>query len=175
MSDATTTPEVAPAPGPGVGFGILIVVVVGLVLWTILMSQWVTPLSLFGGYLMLWYWANVEQLSVRRLPAALAGAMVGIGLAWVLVYGPTHFGTSGLVVGLLLLLFALYLDILKAVPLLVNASTMLYVTVAAAPLVQLKVDWIELILATLGGGLFFAGFVEAVKWIAQKAFGAPAA
>ena len=45
---------------------------------------------------------------------------------------------------------------------------MLYVTVAAAPLVQLKVNWIELCLATVGGGIFFALFVEAVKWLAGK-------
>ncbi len=174
MSDMTQPVEAAPPPGPLVGFGILIVVVVGLVLWTILMLNLVTPLSLFGGYLMLWYWANVEQLSLRRLPAALLGALTGIGIAWILVYGPAVYGTAGLIAGLLLLVVALYLDTLKAVPLLFNAATMLYVTVAAAPLVQLKVDWIELILATIGGGLFFAGFVEAVKWIAAKAFGTPA-
>lgn len=173
-SSSTAAADVAPAPGPAIGFGILVVVLVGLVAWTVLMSRFVSPLSLFGGYLMLWYWANIEQLSIRRLPAALAGAMVGIALAWTLVYGPTHYGMTGLIVGLLLLVVALYLDILKAAPFFVNAATMLYVTVAAAPLVQLKVNWIELILATIGGGLFFAGFVEAVKWVASKIFSAPA-
>lgn len=172
MNDTTTAPDGAtPPPGLAVGLGIFVVVVVGLVAWTWLMVPLVTPLSLFGGYLMLWYWANVEQLSMRRLPAALAGALVGIAIAWVLVYGPAHYGGTGLAVGLILLLAALYLDIVKRLPTFVNASTMLYVTVAAAPLVQLKVDWIELVIATVSGGLFFAGFVAAVQWLAQKAFG----
>ncbi|PKB25469.1 hypothetical protein B0I00_0669 [Novosphingobium kunmingense] len=174
-TDSTTiSAEAAPPPGPAIGFGILIVVLIGLIVWTVLMTRFVTPLSLFGGYLMLWYWANIEQLAIRRLPAALVGAMTGIALAWILVYAPAHYGTAGLIIGLLALIVALYLDILKAVPFAINAATMLYVTVAAAPLIQLKVDWIELILATIGGGLFFAGFVESIKWLAGKVFGTPA-
>jgi hypothetical protein len=40
--------------------------------------------------------------------------------------------------------------------------------VAAAPLVQLKVDFVDFALATVAGGLFFAGFVECVKWGAAR-------
>lgn len=162
------TAETPPAPGALVGLGILLVVLVAIIAWATIGGHFLSEVSLFGGFLMLWYWANVEQLSLQRLPAALIGALVGIGLAWGLLYGTTNYGGAGLLVGLLLLILALYLDILKAVPLFVNASTMLYVTVAAAPLVQLKVNWTELCLATVGGGIFFALFVEAVKWLAGK-------
>lgn len=169
MSEASqSAAEGTPPPGPLVGFGILLIVVVAIVGWAIIGGHYLSDVSLFGGFLMLWYWANVEQLSLARLPAALIGALVGIGLAWALLYGVVNYGGAGLLVGLLLLILALYLDILKALPLFVNASTMLYVTVAAAPLVQLKVNWIELCLATVGGGIFFALFVEAVKWLAGK-------
>lgn len=163
-----STATAAPPPGPLVGAGILVIVLVAIVAWAAVAGRFLSDVSLFGGFLMLWYWANVEQLSLARLPAALIGALVGIGLAWALLYGTVKYGGAGLLVGLLLLVLALYLDILKVVPLFVNASTMLYVTVAAAPLVQLKVDWVELCLATLGGGIFFAVFVEAVKWLASK-------
>lgn len=176
MAEIQTAPtEAAPPPSPLIGLGILLVVLIGLVIWTVIFNRFVSPLSLFGGYLMLWHWANVEQLSVHRLPAALIGALVGIGLAWFLLYAATTYGAAGLAVGLVLLVAAIYLDIVKAVPLAINASTMLYITVAAAPLVQLKVDWIELIITTIGGGLFFAGFVEGVKWLAGKVIPAPAA
>ncbi|MFM2301789.1 MAG: hypothetical protein RLZZ84_1525 [Pseudomonadota bacterium] len=175
MSNTTqATAEVAPAPGPLVGLGILVIVLVAIVAWAMIGGRLLSDVSLFGGFLMLWYWANVEQLSVARLPAALIGALVGIGLAWGLLYGVVNYGGTGLLVGLLLLIVALYLDIIKAAPLFVNASTMLYVTIAAAPLVQLKVDWIELCLATVGGGVFFAAFVETVKWLAGKLLPTPA-
>lgn len=169
MNEASqTAAETTPPPGPLVGFGILLIVVVAIVGWAIVGGRYLSDVSLFGGFLMLWYWANVEQLSLARLPAALIGALVGIGLAWALLYGAVHYGGAGILVGLALLILALYLDILKALPLFVNAATMLYVTVAAAPLVQLKVNWVELSLATVGGGIFFAIFVEAVKWLAAK-------
>jgi hypothetical protein len=35
-------------------------------------------------------------------------------------------------------------------------------------LVQLKVDFVDVAVATVAGGLFFAGFVEGVKWLAAK-------
>lgn len=169
MSEASTAPARAVTPpGPLAGFGILLIVIVAIVGWIVVGSRFLSDVSLFGGFLLLWYWSNVEQLSLRRLPAALLGALVGISLAWGLLYGLTNYGAIGLGVGLLLLIIAIYLDILKVVPLFVNASTMLFVTIAAAPLVQLKVNWVELCLATVIGGLFFAVFVEAVKWLAAK-------
>ena len=51
---------------------------------------------------------------------------------------------------------------------LVNASTMLYSIVAAAPLIQLKIDWLELCFATVGGGLFFGAYVAAIMWLVAK-------
>jgi hypothetical protein len=117
---------------------------------------------------MLWYWANIEQLALPRLPSAIFGALVGTGLAWGMFYGATHYGPSGLAIGLILLIVAIYLDIIKVVPLFVNGATMLYSIIAAAPLVQLKVNWIELCLATIGGGLFFGAFVGAVGWLGRK-------
>jgi len=41
-------------------------------------------------------------------------------------------------------------------------------------LVQLKVDFVDFALASVAGGLFFAGFVESVKWLAAR-FAKPAA
>ncbi len=74
----------------------------------------------------------------------------------------------GLLAGLALLIVAIYLDIIQILPLLFNASTMLFSIVAAAPLIQLRIDWVELCLATIGGGFFFGGFVAAVMWLATR-------
>jgi hypothetical protein len=167
MAD-TPTADVAAPPGPIAGLAILVIVLMLIVAWIFLGLQFLHDTSLVGGFLMLWYWANNEQLQFKRLPAAIIGAVVGIGLGWALVYGAVHYGTMGLTAAVLLLILALYLDIIKAVPMVVNTSSMLYVTLAAAPLVQLHVDWAELVLSTVIGGLFFGLVVEGLQRLAAR-------
>lgn len=162
------TPQTAAAPSPVAGLGIVAIVVVAIIGWAILGSMLVDELSLFGGFLMLWHYANIEQLEIKRLPTALCGAVVGLVLAWQVVYLTGLYGSTGTIIGLLVMVVAIYLQIINAVPLLFNAAAMLFLTVAAAPLIQLKVNWINLGISTVVGGLFFAGFIEAVKWIATK-------
>ena len=170
MAETPPATTVAPPPGPLAGLAILIIVLVLIVAWMAIGLQvlHLRDTSLIGGFLMLWYWANNEQLQFNRLPAAIIGAVVGIGLGWALIYGAVNYGTTGLIAALLLLILALYLDIIKAVPLVVNTSTMLYVTIAAAPLVQLHVDWLELVLSTVIGGLFFGLAVEGLQRLAAR-------
>lgn len=168
MEDTSTAPEVAPAPGPLAGLAILVIVVVLLIAWMAIALQFMADTALVGGFMLLWFWANNGQLEIGRLPAALIGSVVGIGVAWLLVYAPTHMGGAGLALGLGVLLLALYLDIIKAVPMIVNNATMLFVTLAAAPLVQLHVDWVQLLLSTVLGGLFFGIAVEGLKRLAAR-------
>ena len=89
-------------------------------------------------------------------------------LAWQVVYLTQLYGSTGTIIGLLVMVAAIYLQVINIIPLLFNASAMLFLTVAAAPLIQLKVNFINLGIATVVGGLFFAGFIEAVKWIATR-------
>ena len=168
MADTPPTAEIAAPPGPVAGLAILAIVIVLIVAWIAIGSLFLEPASLVGGFLMLWYWANNEQLQLKRLPAAIIGAVVGIALGWALLHGALHYGTAGLIGGVVLLVLALYLDIIKAVPLVVNTSTMLYVTIAAAPLVQLHVNWPELVLSTVVGGLFFGLAVEGLQRLAAR-------
>lgn len=169
MSDSASAPaaEAAP-PGKLAALAILAIVVVLIVAWIVIATQFIADTSLVGGFLMLWYWAAYEKLEIARLPAALIGALVGIGLGWLLVWGATHYGAIGLGGAVALLLLALYLDLIRAVPLAINAATMLFLTVAAAPLVQLHVNWGELVLSTAAGGLFFAAAVEGLKRLAGR-------
>ena len=152
----TETPPAAAPPSPIAGLGIVAIVVAAIVGWAILGSAIVDELSLFGGFLMLWHYANIEQLDIKRLPAALLGAVVGL------------YGSTGTIIGLLVMVVGIYLQVINILPMLFNASAMLFLTVAAAPLVQLKVNFINLGISTVVGGLFFAGFIEAVKRIATK-------
>ena len=166
MTDSTSAP--AAAPGPLAGLGVVAIVVVAIVAWAIIGTALFSEVSLFGGFLMLWHWANLEQLEIKRLPSALAGALVGIALAWQVVYLTGIMGSAGTLIGLLIMIAAIYLQVINALPFLFNTAAMLYLTVAAAPLIQLKIDFVELAMATVVGGLFFGLFVAAVKRIAAS-------
>ena len=165
----------AEVPGKIAGLVITGIVLVLLVAW---IAVWIGLLkfhdtTLVGAFMLLWYWANNEALDIKRLPATIIGALVGVFLAWFVVYATVTWGTSGTVAGLLLMVIALYLDVIKALPMAVNTSTMLFLTLAAAPLVQLHVNWTELVLSIVFGGLFFGVVIEGLKRLTAKSAGAP--
>ncbi len=166
MTDSTSA--AAAAPGPLAGLGVVAIVVVAIIAWAIIGTALFSEVSLFGGFLMLWHWANLEALEIKRLPSAIAGALVGIALAWQVVYLTGIMGSNGTILGLLIMVAAIYLQVINLMPFLFNTAAMLYLTVAAAPLIQLKIDFVELALATVVGGLFFGLFVEAIKRLAAR-------
>lgn len=174
MTDsAAPAPEV---PGKVAGLaitGVILAIIIGwIALWQGVLKMEAT--TLFGGFLLLWYWANNEGLEFRRLPATIIGALVGVGLAWFVVFATTTWGGAGTLAALALLVAALYLDVIKALPIAINASTMLFLTVAAAPLVQLKVNWEQLALSIVIGGLVCGCAIEGLKRLAARGM-APAA
>lgn len=174
MSEAATPKSPLPPPPPIAGIGVAAVIMVGIFGWVALGSSFLSEPSLFAGFMVLWYWAKVEHLDMAKLPAAILGALTGIGLAWAMFLSAATFGGPGFALGLGLLLVAIYLDVIEIWPLFVNAATMLFSIVAAAPLVQFHVNWMELFLAALVGGLFFGAYVAALMWLAGKVGQRPA-
>ncbi|MFO1256395.1 MAG: hypothetical protein U1E37_12130 [Sphingomonadaceae bacterium] len=167
MNDKTEA--AAATPGPLAGLAITAIVIVLIVAW-IAIALGVLGMAdktLVGAFMFLWYWANNEQLQFNRLVPAMLGSLVGIGVAWFLLYGTQAGGIMALA-ALGTLILALYLDVIKAVPIAVNTATMLFVTLAAAPLIQLEVDWVELVKSTVLGGLFFAGAVFGLQKLAAR-------
>ena len=133
----------ADAPSPLAGVGVVVIVAIAIIGWAVIGGRLFQDVSLFGGFLMLWHYANMEQLEIKRLPQALAGAAAGIGLSWQVVWLTQMMGPQGTLLGLLIMLAAIYLQVFT-------------------------VDFVDLTLATLAGGLFFAGFIEAVKWLVTR-------
>lgn len=168
MSEKKDAAPAAEVPSPMAGLGIVVVVAIAIIGWAVIGGRLFQETSLFGGFLMLWHYANMEQLEIKKLPQALAGAVIGIALSWQAVWLTQQMGPAGLLIGLGVMLVAIYLQVIAVLPLLFNASAMLYLTVAAAPLIQKDVNFPDFMMATVAGGLFFAGFVESLKWIAGK-------
>jgi len=155
-------------PGPLVGFIILLIVIALIVSWTMIGTALFSLTSFFASFLLLWFWANNEKLDIKRMPSAILGALYGIGLAYALHELPVRMGSTGLIIALLLVVVSLYVQICNWVPLVINTSAMLYLTVAAAPLILEHIDWKDMALATLLGGIYCGLFVEGAKWLAGK-------
>ena len=169
MTDkASANPQARRPPAPLPGLVVAMAIIAAIIGWVAVGSTFLSEASLFAGFMTLWYWAKVEHLAMKRLPASILGALVGIGLAWSIFYGASNYGTAGFMIGLILLALAIYVDVIETLPLFVNAATMIFSIVAAAPLIQLKIDWVELCLATVGGGLFFGAYVAGVTWLAAR-------
>lgn len=170
-----TAPATAATPGPMAGIALTVIIVVLIVAWLAIAigALGMSDTTLVGAFMFLWYWANNEQLQFKRLVPAMLGSLVGTGIAWLLWYGPAAHGGAGLAGAIGVLVVALYLDITKTVPIVVNTATMLFLTLAAAPLIQLQVDWVELVKSTVLGGLFFAGAVFVLQKLAARFAPAP--
>lgn len=177
MSQSDIAAAEAPPPGPVAGIAVTLIVVALIVGWIIIGSAVFDAKgeTFFASFLLLWFWANNEKLEIKRLPSATLGALFGIGLAWLMHALPAEYGATGLVVALLAVVVALYVQTCNFLPLIVNASAMLFLTVAAAPLIMTKVDWINMVLATLLGAIYFAAFAEGAKWLAGRFGPKPAA
>ena len=169
MNQPAETPAVLT---PFNGFLIFLLVVGGIIGWIALGSQ-IGVVSFFASFLFLWYWAAVDQADFKQWPQCLIGALVGLGLAWQSAYLPAHFGTPGLIAGIVILLVAIYVQIMNWVPIAINRAAMLYLTVLAAPALLTKLNVAETGLASVGGAVFFAGVVKlAFLYAARKGGGA---
>jgi hypothetical protein len=167
MSDVTT-PAAAPF-SPMTGLLIVLIGLAFIVLWLFAgLKMGLT--SFFAGFLFLWYWAAVEHLDFKQIPQSLIGALVGLLIAWQSHWLPVHYGTTGLIVALLIIVAAIYIQLMNWVPLAVNRSTMLYLTVLGAPALLDKLDVVETGGAILFGAVFFCGLIKlAFVFLARKA------
>ena len=162
--------ETAPAAAPFSPLTALIIVIVGIafiVLYMVLGAQ-VGITSYFAGLTFFWYWAAVEGLDFKQIPQSLIGALIGLILAWQAAWLPTQLGTAGSVIGLILIVAAIYVQLMNWVPLAINRSTMLFLTFMGAPALLAKLDVVETGGAILFAAFFFCGLIKLVFMIAER-------
>jgi hypothetical protein len=96
------------------GFLILLLVVGSIIGWIVLGTMLFGLTSFFASFMFAWCWVNVEQGDFKQWPQCLIGAIVGIGLTWQSQFFAAQFGTPGLVTGLLIIIAAIYVQIMLA-------------------------------------------------------------
>jgi hypothetical protein len=122
----------------------------------------------WAGFLFLVCWA-VSQLDPAKLAECAIGAFVGVLVAYALQRLPPVLGVVAFVPILGVILAMVYCQIMGWLTLLVNLTTMAFLTIAAMPLVQAYVSFPNLF-ATLAFGIaYFAGLVLLGRWFAGRA------
>jgi hypothetical protein len=166
MSSASATPSSTDdqALPPGRALLVLLAIVVALAGY-IALAVGLHIYAIFAGSLFLFFWTGVEKAIPAAFVPTLAGALGGIAngglfhaaVATSLSIDPTWAAYAGLAV----LAIVLYLLLMQKAPVLCNQSYMLFVTVAAMPLLpDLK------IFTSMVESLFLsAAYFGAIVWI----------
>lgn len=168
-----TAPAGTASP-PQLPLGQALIVTIGVIIAVagfVALGAWLHVTPLYAGFLLLWFWSSTADLALKALPSALLGALMGAGLSFLLQSG-TAMGNMGLVVlALGLMVGAVFLVVAGRAALVCNQSTMLFITVFNAPLLQSREDFRGVIVAIALGAVWFG----AIAWaIARLTPGAPA-
>lgn len=152
---------------PGKGLIILFFVVVGIAIYIGAGSALgIEPL--YAGFAFSLYFGGIKHSDPQEFPAALIGALGGLLTAALLHVLPEHFGSAGLAAALLAILVAVYALLMGWVPILINYSFMLMLTIATIPTVKEEANFIGmacsiLLAAALMGALVLPGVLAARK------------
>lgn len=177
VSDVADVAAGAAHPGPLAAAGILaglVVVATGYVFLNLALG--IT--DFWAGFLFLTFWMCMEQIKPGAFTYCAVGAVAGTIMAAALQILPPLYGAAGMAAAYALILGAIYLQIRGKFHLVINFSTMIFLTVSAAVPMQANVKIIN-VLPALGlgivfwGGLILGGQKIAALIAARKA--APAA
>lgn len=130
-----------------------------------------TPL--YAGFLLLWYWGSVDMVERKALLPLLVGACGGTATAWLLQYSAVHGGLVGVAPVLCLIIAAIYCQLRRWLPLLINRPYMLYLTVMAAPLLQAGENFAHVMAAIVAATLYFGGIVTAGRMMMARRLAVP--
>lgn len=165
MSQHDAAASHAASPSLALAVQIIIGIVLGIAVWLVLATFVFHIHASFASFLFLWYWAVVEKMDFARLPATLLGALIGAALAWQLVFLLAHFGGPGAGVATLIILLAIFAQIMGWAPVAFNGATTLFLTVITAPLIMGGVNFVDLGKSIVLGAVYFGGGVYLVQRI----------
>lgn len=124
----------------------------------------------WAGFLFLVCWA-VSQLDLSRLAECAVGALVGVLVAYAMQRLPPVMGMVAFVPILGVILAMVYCQIMGWLTVVVNLTTMTFLTIASMPLVQAHVSFPNLFATLACGVAYFAGLVWVGRWFTQRTAG----
>jgi hypothetical protein len=166
------------ASPPLMPLGQALIVTLGVVIAIagfVALGLWLHVTPLYAGFLLLWFWSSRDQLALKALPPALIGALLGAGLSFLLQTGTAAHNPALIVLALCLMIGAVFLVVAGRAAFVCNESTMLFITVLNAPLLQSGEDFRGVIVAIALGGVWFGAIAWAIARFAPAAAGAGSA
>jgi Flp pilus assembly pilin Flp len=155
MPPTTTPPHGTPPVQPVMTALLITAIAVVLIAGFAVIGAVLHIVPVYAGFLLLWYWTSVTHADLRALAPAVVGGLTGAGLSYLLQNGAATANVTLIVGALALMVVALFLVIAGRLPLFCNASTMLYVTVFNADVIQRHEDFRQVIIATVLGMIWF--------------------
>lgn len=141
-------------PTPLKGLLILIAVLVVIAAFVAMTAA----LGLHNGWvgtLFLLYWGGIDQARITRLLPDALGALAGLGMGYLLWRLPAQLGGVGVAVFVGVVVLATYFLIMGWLPVVINLTTMLFLSVSAIPQVQGGFNVVDLLLSLAIGVTFF--------------------
>ncbi len=167
MSSEST--QAAPPPSAGIAAAITLAVVI-LIAGFIALGTALHLQPLYAGFTLLWFWSTVDMSDLKKLPAAVIGALAGTGTSYIVQIGASTGNTGLVVAALLIIVLALFLLIAQRMPLIFNPSYMLFVTVMNAPLIQAGENFLNVFASIALSALYFGGiFLIGTRVMAGRA------
>ncbi len=161
--DTQPSSQAATPPTPAVGAVILLILIVAAVAF-IYVNTLLGLTDFWAGFLFLTFWMAAEQVQQGAFVSSAVGAVVGLLLALALQRLPHLYGNAGEAAAVIIMLAAIYCQIVGWGKVAFNFSTMIFLTAGAAVPIQAHTDVIN-DLKSLGLGIVFFG---AVVMSAQK-------
>ena len=122
----------------------------------------------WAGFIFLVCWA-LSQMDVSELASCAVGAFAGVLVGYAIQTLPPVLGPAALAPILCLILAMVYCQIMGWLKLIVNLTTMTFLTIASMPVVQAHVSFPN-VFATLAFGVgYFAGLVLIGRWFTLHA------
>ncbi|MGB9331461.1 MAG: hypothetical protein WCB10_11900 [Steroidobacteraceae bacterium] len=122
----------------------------------------------WAGFIFLVCWA-VSQMDLSELASCAVGAFAGVLVGYAIQTLPPVLGPAALAPILCLILAMVYCQIMGRLKLIVNLTTMTFLTIASMPLVQAHVSFPNVFATLAFGVIYFAGLVAMGRWFVKRA------
>lgn len=166
----TNTTEAVAAPSAKTAIIAVAVIIPVIVGWIILGTTLFKLTSFYASFLFAWFWFAIENADFKKWLPTLLGAFVGLGVTALASILPQALGEVGGPLALLVLIAVLiFLQLTNLVPIAVNHSTMLFLTVLGAPALLAKMNFVEVAAAIGLGALYFAGIAKLAQLATNRA------
>lgn len=144
----------------------IIVALVPIIAGLIILGAALHVEGLFMGFLFAVYWGSVKHLVMAEFAPTLIGGLAAIGLAYLFYALPLISPAVGLI-GLGLLIVAIYCSMRRMLPMVFNPAFMIFLTVATIPLLTAKHDYVGMAIGTVLGAAYSLVIFFAVTRIAK--------